>query len=85
MLWICHLIFFELLFFMEIIGTILKINIFSFKKELIKPKNKSSKYNNLNEGKAIAINMKAGVIVQINSIRVTPSLRGRIFNKLQAI
>ena len=28
----------------------------------------SIKYNNLNEGKAIAININAGVIVQINSI-----------------
>ena len=45
----------------------------------------SRRYNSRNEGKAIAINMKAGVIVQINSIRVTPSLRGRIFNKLKAI
>ena len=30
----------------------------------------SSRYNNLNEGKAIAIKIKAGVIVQINSINV---------------
>ena len=30
----------------------------------------SIKYNNLNEGKAIAIKMKAGLIVQINSINV---------------
>jgi hypothetical protein len=28
----------------------------------------SIKYNNLNEGKAIAININAGVIVQINSM-----------------
>jgi len=30
----------------------------------------SIKYNNLNEGKAININITAGVIVQINSINV---------------
>ena len=30
----------------------------------------SIKYNNLNEGKAIKINITAGVIVQINSINV---------------
>jgi hypothetical protein len=30
----------------------------------------SIKYNNLNEGKAININIKAGVIVHINSINV---------------
>jgi hypothetical protein len=30
----------------------------------------SIKYNNLNEGKAISINIKAGVIVHINSINV---------------
>jgi hypothetical protein len=30
----------------------------------------SIKYNNLNEGKAININIKAGVMVQINSISV---------------
>ena len=30
----------------------------------------SNKYNNLNEGKAIAIKTKAGVIVHINSINV---------------
>ena len=32
----------------------------------------SSRYNNLNEGKAIAINIKAGVIVHISSIKVDP-------------
>jgi hypothetical protein len=30
----------------------------------------SIRYNNLNEGKAININIKAGVIVQISSISV---------------
>ena len=30
----------------------------------------SNKYNNLNEGNAIAIKINAGVIVQINSINV---------------
>ena len=30
----------------------------------------SNRYKSLNEGKAIAINTKAGVIVQINSINV---------------
>ena len=33
----------------------------------------SKRYNNRNEGKAIAINIKAGVIVQISSIKVLHS------------
>jgi hypothetical protein len=35
---------------------------------------KSNIYSNLNEGKAIAINIKAGLIVQISSIKVVANL-----------
>ena len=55
------------------IGLVLDIRIETKVDTYILSAYKSNIYSNLNEGKAIAISIKAGVIVQINSINVGPN------------
>jgi hypothetical protein len=56
------------------VGAFLLKGIVAVKAKFINKSEPSIKYNSLNEGKAIAIKIKAGVIVQTNSKIVTHKL-----------